>query len=151
MSKAALAQFRPANAAITRHSNIRSVEALREVVREAERSRALVIHTFASQELRQAMEQACQDRNIPSHDLLGPLLEKLQEFLGAPWGTTTTRRPSASPRPTSFSSACRAPRRLRSASASPRRGGRSPTSRSSWAKSCPRSCFRSSSPASSDS
>ena len=31
MSKAALAQFRPANAAITRHSNIRSVEALREV------------------------------------------------------------------------------------------------------------------------
>ena len=82
MSKAALAQFRPANAAITRHSNIRSVEALREVVREAERSRALVIHTFASQELRQAMEQACQDRNIPSHDVLGPLLEKLQESLG---------------------------------------------------------------------
>lgn len=82
MSKAALLQFKPANTVFTRHSNVRSVETIRGVVREAERHRALVIHTFASHELRQAMEKACQERNVPSHDLLGLLLQRLEEFIG---------------------------------------------------------------------
>ena len=69
MSKAALLQFKPADTVLTRYSNIRSIETVREMLRDAERSRALVIHTFASQELRVAIEAACQDRTIPSVDL----------------------------------------------------------------------------------
>jgi regulator of PEP synthase PpsR (kinase-PPPase family) len=84
MLKAALLQFRPADAAITRHSNIRSVEGLREVVRQAEQSQALIIHTFASVELRRAMDRACRERNIPNHDVLGQLFVQLAEFLGIP-------------------------------------------------------------------
>jgi regulator of PEP synthase PpsR (kinase-PPPase family) len=81
MSKAALLQFKPANTVITRHSNIRSAESIRDIVKQAEAERALIVHTFASGELRRVMEETCQNRNVPSHDLLGLLLEKLQEFI----------------------------------------------------------------------
>src|SRR6266545_6572264 len=82
MSKAALLQFKPANTSFVRHSNVRSVDMVREVVRAAEKEPALVIHTFASRRLRQEMEQACQEFNVASLDLIGPLIEKLAEFIG---------------------------------------------------------------------
>ena len=81
MSKAALLQFKPANTTFVRHSNVRSVDMVREIVRAAEREPALVIHTFASRRLRQEMEQACQEFNVASLDLIGPLIEKLAEFI----------------------------------------------------------------------
>src|SRR5262245_31720913 len=84
MSKAALLQFKPASGVITRHSNVRSTEAIRDIVRQAENARALIIHTFASSELRAAIEAACEDRGVPSHDLLGPLLHGLEQFVGVP-------------------------------------------------------------------
>jgi regulator of PEP synthase PpsR (kinase-PPPase family) len=84
MSKAALLQFEPGNTVFTRHSNVRSVNKIREVVREAERNRALIIHTFAAHDLRRAMEETCQARSVPSHDLLGLLLERLEGFIGSP-------------------------------------------------------------------
>jgi len=84
ISKAALAQFKPARTVLSRHSNVRSVEMIKDIVRAAERQRALVIHTFAAQDLRRAMEQCCQDRNVPSHDLLGPLIERLEHAIGSP-------------------------------------------------------------------
>jgi regulator of PEP synthase PpsR (kinase-PPPase family) len=87
MSKAAILQFKSANTVITRFSNIRSMDAVRDMLRDAERLRALVIHTFAAQDLRFAFEEACQDRNVPTVDLLGVLLDKLEDFLGiAPTG-----------------------------------------------------------------
>jgi len=86
MSKAALLQFKPSNIVFTRHSNVRSIESIREVVKDAERDGALVIHTFASRELRKAMEEICRERDVPSHDLLGLLLKELSEFIGAPPG-----------------------------------------------------------------
>ncbi len=84
MAKAALLQFKPSNIVFTRHSNVRTIECIRQVVKEAERDCALVIHTFASQELRRAMQQTCQERNVPSHDLLGLLLKELSDFIGLP-------------------------------------------------------------------
>src|SRR5512136_2780301 len=71
ISKAALLQFQPGSTFLTRHSNIRSVDAIRDIVQAAEYQRALIVHTFAAQELRHAMERVCQDRNVPSCDLLG--------------------------------------------------------------------------------
>jgi [pyruvate, water dikinase]-phosphate phosphotransferase / [pyruvate, water dikinase] kinase len=84
ISKAALLQFRPANPVITRHSNVRSADAIRGIVKDAESQRALIIHTFASHVLRKEMEQCCQDRNVPSQDLLGLLMVRQQEFIGSP-------------------------------------------------------------------
>ncbi len=84
MAKAALLQFKPSNIVFKRHSNIRSIDSIRQVVKEAARDCALVIHTFASEELRKAMEEICLERDVPSHDLLGLLLQKLSEFIGAP-------------------------------------------------------------------
>jgi regulator of PEP synthase PpsR (kinase-PPPase family) len=84
LSKAALLQFRPANPVITRHSNVRTADTIRQIVRDAESQRALIIHTFASHVLRKEMEQRCQDRNVPSQDLLGLLMERLEEFIGSP-------------------------------------------------------------------
>src|SRR5262245_12263690 len=82
ISKAALLQFKSANTKITRHSNVRSIEAIRDIVKESENSRALIVHTFVSRQLRTSMEEICEDRNVPRLDLLGPLLEKLEQFVG---------------------------------------------------------------------
>jgi regulator of PEP synthase PpsR (kinase-PPPase family) len=89
MSKAALLQFRPASTSITRFNNIRSVGAIRDIVKEAESRHALVVHTFATQELRRAMEDLCQTRNIPNHDLIGRLFSELEQFIG----TSPTQKP----------------------------------------------------------
>ena len=70
MSKAALLQFQPANTVFARHSNVRSAEEIDGIARKAHKSRALVIHTFASSSLRLAMENACQKHLVPSHDVL---------------------------------------------------------------------------------
>jgi [pyruvate, water dikinase]-phosphate phosphotransferase / [pyruvate, water dikinase] kinase len=84
ITKAALLQFRPANPVITRHSNVRSADSIREIVKAAESQRALIIHTFASHVLRREMEQQCQRRNVPSQDLFGLLMDRLREFIGSP-------------------------------------------------------------------
>lgn len=84
MARAAVLQFKPANTVFTRHGNVRSLETIRNVVKEAEKNHALVIHTFASHELRTGIEQACRSRSVPSHDLMGLLLEKFEEFIGVP-------------------------------------------------------------------
>ncbi len=83
ISKAALAQFKSADTVLTRHSNIRSIEMIKDIVKVAERERALVIHTFAEAQLRNVMEECCQDRNVPHHDLLGPLIDGLEQFVGS--------------------------------------------------------------------
>ena len=84
MAKAALLQFQSANAFVSRHNNIRSKEAIREIVKQARDCRGVVLHTFAARELRTAAEQACQAFNVPSHDLFGPLVEKLESYTGLP-------------------------------------------------------------------
>lgn len=84
VSKAALLQFKSTNTVFTRHSNVRSLETIREVVKEADRDGAIVIDTFASHELRKAMEEACRELNVPRHDLLGLLLARLEDFFGYP-------------------------------------------------------------------
>ena len=82
--KAALLQFRPASTLLTRHSNIRSADSIREIVQAAESQRALIVHTFAAEELRRTMERVCQDHNVPSHDLLGLLMGQIEAFMGFP-------------------------------------------------------------------
>ena len=82
MSKAALLQFQPANTVFARHSNVRSAEEIDGIARKAHKSRALVIHTFASSSLRLAMENACQKHLVPSHDVLGGLFDRLEQFTG---------------------------------------------------------------------
>lgn len=84
MSKAALVQFKPAAATLTRFSNVRTVGAIRDLVKEAESRRALVVHTFASHRLREALADTCEQRNVPHHDLIGRLFEKLEQFIGSP-------------------------------------------------------------------
>ena len=147
MSKAALLQFKPANTTFVRHSNVRSVDMVREIVRAAEREPALVIHTFASRRLRQEMEQACQELNVASLDLIGPLIEKLAEFIET--------QPAETPgllhqvdddyfdRIDALAFTVRhGHRRLLWVSISGRKAGKWPTFRLSWGKNCRANCFR---------
>ncbi len=83
VTRAALTQF-PQEVEIRRFGEIRTVEQVREVVREAAHARALIVHTLVSADLRQAMFEEGRRHHVHTLDLMGPLLERLSDLLGIP-------------------------------------------------------------------
>ncbi|MGQ9522030.1 MAG: pyruvate, water dikinase regulatory protein [Anaerolineae bacterium] len=81
--RAALTQF-PQEVEIRRFGEIRTAEQIREVVREAARARALIVHTLVSADLRQTMFEEGRRHHVHTLDLMGPLLERLSDLLGTP-------------------------------------------------------------------
>lgn len=81
--RAALTQF-PQGVEVRRIGEVRTVERVREVVREAAQARALIVHTLVSAELRQAMFEEGRRHHVHTLDLMGPLLERLADLLGVP-------------------------------------------------------------------
>lgn len=81
VARAALVQF--ANVAVTtvKKTQIRTPELIREVVREARQSRAIIIHTLVAHELRRLMLQECRQQGIDAMDLMGPVLDRLAMHL----------------------------------------------------------------------
>ncbi|MDW7991027.1 MAG: pyruvate, water dikinase regulatory protein [Anaerolineae bacterium] len=81
--RAALTQF-PQEVEVRRIGEVRTVERIREVVREAAQARALIVHTLVSAELRQAIFEEGRRHHVHTLDLMGPLLERLTDLLGIP-------------------------------------------------------------------
>lgn len=81
--RAALTQF-PQEVEVRRIGEVRTIEQVREVVREAAQARALIVHTLVSAELRQAMFEEGRRHYVHTLDLMGPLLERLTDLLGVP-------------------------------------------------------------------
>jgi regulator of PEP synthase PpsR (kinase-PPPase family) len=75
--QSALVQFEEAPATVVRRGRVRTVRALRAVVREAARGHSIIVHTLVSNELRRVMLAECRSHGIDAVDLMGPVLDHL--------------------------------------------------------------------------
>lgn len=93
VARAALLQF-DTEVEVERFREVRTAEALREIIHKAAEAGALIVHTLISEELRMVVLKECRERNVASVDLLGPLLARLEEMLHlTPIGQPGTLRP----------------------------------------------------------
>lgn len=79
--RAALVQFRGAAAQLHLRPHVRSVDDVRKTVREAARVGGLIVHTLVSAEMRSVMLTEARAQRVPTIDLLGPLLLRLEDLL----------------------------------------------------------------------
>lgn len=79
--KAALVQFRGADVALHVHPHVRTADGVRAAVQTASKLRGLIVHTLVLPELRNLMLTEGRARDVPTIDLLGPLLLRLEDLL----------------------------------------------------------------------
>ncbi len=81
MIKAALVQYRRDHLKIVRYKNIRNEAQVSSIFEEAHQVKGVVIYTVVSDNLRVFIKDLSERANVPSVDLLGPLLGILSQFL----------------------------------------------------------------------
>ena len=79
--RAALVQFQGADVQLHLRADIRTAEDVRATVQEASRLRGLIVHTLVSPELRNLILTEGRARDVPTIDLLGPLLLRLEDLV----------------------------------------------------------------------
>lgn len=79
--RAALKQFVGENVQIRRFPNLLRPAEIRSVLKEAAKRPTLIAHTFAAGPLRTVIQEECRALGIETLDLLGPLLDRLEDFL----------------------------------------------------------------------
>lgn len=79
--KAALVQFQGADVHLYLRPHVRTAEAVRAAVQMASKLRGLIVHTLVSPELRKLMLTEGRAHDVPTIDLLGPLLLRLEDLL----------------------------------------------------------------------
>ncbi|RUL57035.1 pyruvate, water dikinase regulatory protein [Lysinibacillus antri] len=79
--KAVVAQFRPnfENTIIRRFPHIDSDDHISNIVEIAKAQDALIVFTLAEEKMRKKLEECCLKENIPSIDLLGPMIQVFQK------------------------------------------------------------------------
>lgn len=82
---AALTQFPGVEIDVVVRSDIRSQQEIKEIITEALKSKALVVHTLVTDSLREFIIRESHHHNVETIDLMGPLLERLSsQFIHAP-------------------------------------------------------------------
>lgn len=79
--RAALVQFQGADVQIHLRPHVRTAESVRTAVQAAAKVRGLIVHTLVSPELRNLLLSEGRARDVPTIDLLGPLLLRLEDLL----------------------------------------------------------------------
>jgi regulator of PEP synthase PpsR (kinase-PPPase family) len=80
--KAAMRQF-DSDILITRYAKVRHESQIQEIIRAVKKSHTLIVHTFASADLREVMRRAAEEEGAASIDVLGPLVGELAAFFHA--------------------------------------------------------------------
>ena len=81
--EASLAQFIDPAVEIVERLRVRSAEAAVEVVDEAAKTNAVLVHTIVSPEIRQAVTESAMRQHVRTFDVLGPALALLEDLLHA--------------------------------------------------------------------
>ena len=81
ITRAVLVQYENDNVQIVKHTNIRSKKQLHSLLVNAELKKSIVTYTFVLDELRNEIQNTARQKNIPSIDLLGPLIETFNQHL----------------------------------------------------------------------
>jgi len=82
--QATLVQFGQKNIAVERFPNVLKKTQIREIVQRASKSKGLIAYTLVTPELRNEIVIQANQYNLPTVDLLGPLLTGLSNFLALP-------------------------------------------------------------------
>ncbi|KPL01280.1 MAG: hypothetical protein AMJ91_00545 [candidate division Zixibacteria bacterium SM23_73_3] len=82
--QASLVQFGHENVKVERIPDIRTREQIRQIVNTAAKRKGLVAYTLVTPQLRKEIATRANESNVPTVDLLGPLLTTLTTFLAAP-------------------------------------------------------------------
>ncbi len=83
MTKAAVVQFSHREIVFTRYKNIRTKVQIEAIFDDAAARHQMVVYTLVSAELRNLVVKMGEKYEIPTIDLLGPLLNSLQSFFEA--------------------------------------------------------------------
>jgi regulator of PEP synthase PpsR (kinase-PPPase family) len=83
MIRAALVQYPKQEIQMVRCKNIRSEAQVVPLVEECFERKGLIVYTVVSQQLRKKIFELCSEKAIPAIDLLGPMLQTLDSYLGA--------------------------------------------------------------------
>ncbi len=78
---AALTQFPNARVEIIVKPEIRSEQQIMEIMPEIVASKAIIVHTLVSEQLRSVIIKMSRDHNIDAIDIMGPLLSRLSQHL----------------------------------------------------------------------
>jgi regulator of PEP synthase PpsR (kinase-PPPase family) len=81
--QASLVQFGQREVVVERIPDVRSARLITDIVREAAKKKGLVAYTLVTPELRNEIVTRANESNVPTVDLLGPLLTTLTTFLAS--------------------------------------------------------------------
>ena len=79
--KAVASQFNSGNVVIQRIPFVEDVETIREVVEEASQFRTVIAYTLVLPELREEMERVAAEKNLPTVDVMGPMLTAFAKIM----------------------------------------------------------------------
>ncbi|HPR61958.1 MAG TPA: pyruvate, water dikinase regulatory protein [Prolixibacteraceae bacterium] len=82
MVQSLLAQYPQNNISVDLYPNILSIEDVNDVVMQAKKEDAVIIHTMVCADIRQALSEACKANSIPEFDYMGPLANYIENELG---------------------------------------------------------------------
>lgn len=88
MIRAALVQYQDAEINIVRSKNIRTEAQVESVINDAFENQGIIIHTVVSSQLKQVIHEQAASKGLRTVDLIGPLLQTLDEYFG---GKTETK------------------------------------------------------------
>ena len=82
--QASLVQFKNKDIIIESFPNVLKKEKIKEIVQKASKNKVLIAYTLVSPDLRNEIVIQANQYNLPTVDLLGPLLTSLSNFLSSP-------------------------------------------------------------------
>ena len=81
--QASLVQFGHENVVVERIPDVRTKRQIKEIIERASKHKGLVAYTLVSTKLRNEIATRSNEYNVPTVDLLGPLLTSLSNFLAS--------------------------------------------------------------------
>jgi regulator of PEP synthase PpsR (kinase-PPPase family) len=82
--QASLVQFGHENVMVERIPDLRTKKQIKDIIQRASKHKGLVAYTLVSTKLRNEIATRSNEYNVPTVDLLGPLLTSLSNFLASP-------------------------------------------------------------------
>jgi [pyruvate, water dikinase]-phosphate phosphotransferase / [pyruvate, water dikinase] kinase len=86
VARAATVQYTSVRAIEHVHSLVRTAKQLDRIIAELEEAPGIVLYTLVDHSLSEKLEAACRELGIPCTSVLEPVLQVLQNYLGAPSG-----------------------------------------------------------------
>ena len=82
MIRAALVQYSSHEVNVVRMKNVRTEEHVVNLIEDVFERKGMIVHTFASEEMRALIFEKASEKGIHVVDLMGPLLNSLGDYLG---------------------------------------------------------------------